>query len=606
MKIVTLDAETYFDKDYTLSKMTTESYVRDPRFEILGCAVRYADGDKEWLSSDADLKPIIDAHDAVLCHHAQFDGFILAHHYGARPRVWLDTLSMARLCLGNHLSVGLDHLAKHFGLGAKTVPYAAFKGKHWHELDPATQHAVVTGSLHDVDLTWHIFNLLLPAVPDEELRLIDMTIRMFTEPVLMGDVELLGKVWSAEDTRKQELLDALGVVAGELQSAEKFATLLRLEGIEPPMKETPAGKAYAFARTDKFMTEELLEHTDDRIRTLAEARLGVRSTIEQTRAERLGRMALRGPLPVYLAYCGAHTTRWSGGDKVNWQNFKRGSLIRTSIRAPARHRIIKADKSQVECRYLNMLAGQSDVIERFRNKQDPYITIASEAYGHPVYKPKEDDPRRAEMEQKRGTGKQLELSCGYGAGGETIQATAAKGTYGPPVKITIERALAWRDLYRKTHPRVVQFWHAAGQLLERVAAKQSGSWSIFNYEDGRIYLPNGAPLIYDGLEWATDPETGSGFWRYRSRFGWRRIWGGFLVENLIQAVSRVDIGQCMLRLQDRGYHIALMEHDAVAVVVKEENAEHDLQVVLTEMRRAPDWLPDIPLDAEGSVKETYS
>src|SRR5262245_49191127 len=223
MRIVTLDFETYFDKDYTLSKLTTESYIRDPRFEVHGCAVRYADGDKEWLPADADLKPIVDAHDAVLCHHAQFDGFILSQHYGARPRVWLDTLCMARLCLGNHLSAGLNSLAQHFGLAAKTVPYNAFKGKHWDEMDPATQMAVANGGMHDTELTWQLFKIMLPFVPNEELRLIDMTVRMFTEPVLLGDVELLSKVWTTEAERKDNLLTLLGVSSAELQSMEKFA-----------------------------------------------------------------------------------------------------------------------------------------------------------------------------------------------------------------------------------------------------------------------------------------------------------------------------------------------------------------------------------------------
>src|SRR5689334_7138186 len=131
MKIITLDFESYYSDDYTLSKMSTESYIRDPRFEAHGCAVRWGDASgTEWWPRE-DLPALFKHKDewakaAILCHHAQFDGLILAHHYGVKPKAWLDTLSMARLLIGNHLSVGLDALGKHFGLAAKTVPYNLF------------------------------------------------------------------------------------------------------------------------------------------------------------------------------------------------------------------------------------------------------------------------------------------------------------------------------------------------------------------------------------------------------------------------------------------------------------------------------------------------
>jgi len=599
MKIVTLDFETHWDSDYSLAKMTTEAYVRDPRFEIHGCSIRWPDGRYEWSRSPDKLAGLIDSC-ACLAHHAHFDGLILSHHYGLKPAVWLDTLSMARLVLGNHLSVGLDSLSHHYGLAGKTVPYDEFKGRRWAELSFPVQQSLIEGGRHDVELTWDIFLRLLPHVPPAELRLIDLTIRMFTEPALVGDLDLLGRIWVDEAQRKHTLMNGVGVTMKELQSSIKFAELLRAEGIEPPVKPGKNGLIFAFAKTDPFMQEEILEHPDERVRALGEARLGVRSTIDQTRAERLGYMATRGPLPVYLAYCGAHTTRWSGGDKVNWQNFKRGGVIRTAIRSPEGYRIIKADKSQIECRFLNQLAGQHDIIERFRSKEDPYIEIASKAYRTLVRKPKEGDPDYDLMTQMRGTGKQLELSCGYGAGALTIQGTAARGTYGPPVKIDIDTALEWRDLYRSTHPRVVSFWHQAENMLHALAQRTRATWSCFEFRDGAVILPNGTRLLYPELEFENDT------WTYKTRFGYRRIWGGFLVENLIQAVSRVDIGECMLRIKDLGYRIVLMEHDAIAVLTDEKTAEHDLAVILEEMRRPPAWCPDIPLDAEGSIGECYA
>jgi DNA polymerase len=569
--------------------------------------VRGLNGHVEWFPP-LQLKMFFDYIDwsrlAILCHHAQFDGLIASHYYRVKPALWLDTLSMARLVHGSDRSSSLDALAKRYGLPAKSVPYTAFRGRHWDELSGEVQHQLSAGGMHDVALTWELFTRLAPYVPDEELALIDMTVRMFVEPCLRGDIALLRKVEHDEGARKDEMLAKLGLTAKELQSPERFAEQLRVYGIEPPTKLTPAGKAYCFARTDKFMKEIVLDHADDAVRTLGEARLGIRSTIEQTRAARLAAMAERGALPVYLAYAGAHTKRWAGGDKVNWQNFKRGSRIRSAIAAPSGHRIVKVDKSQIECRFLNYLAGQWDVIERFRRKEDPYVAIASAAYGEQVYKPGKDDPRHDEMVAKRGTGKQLELSCGYGAGAATIQATAAKGTYGPPVEIDLDQAMAWRNLYRRTHPKIVKFWYDAEATLYKLADKLTGNWSIFHLKDGKLYLPNGTWLEYPGLERSAD-EYG-GHWRYDSRHGRDKIWGGVLVENVIQAVSRVDMGQCMLRIAGMGYRIVLMEHDALGVVVRQESAQDDMQALIEEMRRPPGWLPDIPLDAEASVGETYS
>jgi len=142
-------------------------------------------------------------------------------------------------------------------------------------------------------------------------------------------------------------------------------------------------------------------------------------------------------------------------------------------------------------------------------------------------------------------------------------------------------------------------------MLRALADGKDYNWSIFRCASGKLYLPNGTCLQYPELEWARD-EEGNGFWRYRSRYGLRRIWGGFLVENVIQAASRVDIGQCMLRLQDKGYRIVLMEHDCLGVLVRNETAERDREIILEEMRRPPEWCPGIPLDAEATMGDSYA
>lgn len=597
MNILTLDFETYFDDEYTVKKLTTEAYVRDPRFEVLGVGLSLNGGKPTWVHDcGPNLVHGVDwSNTAILCHHAHFDGLILSHHYGIKPRFIYDTLSMARLQLGNHVSVSLQSLADHYGLQAKNVPYNLFKGKHWADLGMDVRRALADGCLHDVGLTWDIFNRLAVGFPPEEYQVIDLTVRMFTEPQLIGDVNELAAVWTHEQKRKAALLAELAVTPGDLQSAARFVELLEAEGVEVPTKAGKNGPIPCVAKTDDFM-QELLEDDNERVRTLAEGRLGIKSTLDQTRSERLGFMSTRGPMCVYLGYAAARTTRWGGGDKTNWQNFKRGSPIRRAIKAPPGHKIVKADKSQIECRILNYVAGQWDVIENFANGADPYAGIASRFYGRPITK---TDPA------ERGVGKQLELSCGYGAGADTIVRTAKRDTYGPPVQLSYSEGLAARDLYRDTHAAVVRYWKDAGRMLSALAGSfHPIEWGPLTVETGVIRC-QGLPIWYPDLHYHRDEETGDDHWRYKTRKGWAKLYGGKLTENVVQFMSRVDMSQSLLRVLRRtGIRPAQLEHDAAVWVVPDKLVDPFVKVATVEMTRAPTWLPDIPLGCEVTVGET--
>ena len=99
MDIYTIDFETYYDREYSLSKVTTEKYVRDPRFEAILLGIKKNNGPVKWIPKPL-IEPFIKAIDfsksAILCHNTAFDGAILSWHYGVKPKLWLDTLSMAR------------------------------------------------------------------------------------------------------------------------------------------------------------------------------------------------------------------------------------------------------------------------------------------------------------------------------------------------------------------------------------------------------------------------------------------------------------------------------------------------------------------------------
>jgi len=259
------------------------------------------------------------------------------------------------LILGNHIGVSLDSVRSVFGFPPKITPYNLFEGKYWKDMTPSVRQQVAEGAIDEVESIWKLFGILMQrGFPVEELEVVDSTIKMFTMPELIGDNDVFAKVWQDEVTRKTALMNRLGVTKEELGSNERFISLLRARGIEPeykPGKPNADGSEKlipAFAKTDPFM-EELQNDEDPEVRALTEARLGAKSTLLQTRAETLGWMASRGPLCVYLRYAGALTSRWSGGDDTNFQNWTNGSEINSAIIAPDGWLLAEPDSSQVEC-----------------------------------------------------------------------------------------------------------------------------------------------------------------------------------------------------------------------------------------------------------------
>lgn len=599
--------------------MSTESYIRDPRFQAHGAAIKWSANTAAKWYNEPELRYVLSQEDwsdvLLVCHHAAFDCLILSHHYGVVPQMYGCTMSMARLLYPIHISVSLESVRSQLGFAPKRTPYNLFRGKRWAELDQQTRETLAEGCEDEVESIWKIFGILAKDFPAEEYEVVDSLVRMFTCPVLGADTRLLAELWESEAKAKQERYKNLGIDESMVQSAAKFQTLLEAEGVEIQTKPNPKGKMIPeFAKNDDFM-QELLEHDDDRIRTLAEARIGAKSTLLQTRAETLGWMAQRGPLCVYLRYCGAATLRPTGGDGANWLNFKRGSAIRRSILAPDGYLLGPVDASQIECRVLNYLAEQTDVVENFRQGKDPYVALASACYGEEVYKPEKDDPRKAEMEQKRGMGKQGELMCGYGAAGAQFARTAKNGLYGPPVALSIEEADRFVGVYRSTHPQVIDYWKAANRIIARLGGGPPMEWGPFLVKDHKLILPSGQAMNYETLEFHKPPPEEdckeferSGYWRMKVKRGYKKMWGSKLTQNICEMVSRVIVSQAMIRIK-RQYGIRSLNwpYDELLLLIPDNSkAEETLELCRQELCKTPEWLPGIPLDAEASLGKRYS
>lgn len=600
MRMVVADWETFFDtkSGYTIKKQSTEAYVRDPRFEAHGCAVKWSkDHAARWYDA-RQIRQVLKEEDwsdvFMVHHHAQFDSLIESRHYGVYPRMIGCTLAMSRLMIGNHISVSLDSVRRHFGLPPKTTPYSLFDGKHWDELAPQTQEQIAQGACDEVESIWTIFGMLLrQGFPREELEVVDTTVKMFSVPTLLADVGGLAKVWEDEATKKNGLLEELQVDPGDLQSANRFRALLEAEGVECEEKEGKNGAIPAFGKNDEFM-RNLLEDENPRVRGLAQARLSFKSTLLQTRAETLGWMARRGPMCVYLRYCGAHTTRWSGGDSTNWQNSV--SALNECILAPEGYWIASPDSSQVECRLLNFVAGQTDVVEAFRQGRDVYAEQASKFYGRRITKVTDYNERQMF--------RIVELQAGYGSGAAKIRATIRNRE---GIVIDLEAAEKLKTAYRNEHDAVTRLWAEGNDVIYALATGREYQWGPALAARRKLWLPNGAMIHYDTLNWHRDEETGDAYWRLHTRRGWSKMYGAKLVENLIQALARVLVSQAMVRIRRLGFHIFNMRHDDIGILIpKGPSAERDLERCKHEMTREPEWLPGIPLACEGELSDRYA
>jgi len=612
--IVTIDFETYYDREYSLSKMTTEAYIRDPRFEVVGVAIKVNDQEVDWYSG-ADPGGFLHAIDysnkAILCHNTAFDGAILSWKFGIRPKLWLDTLSMARPLHSMTVGGSLKALATYYRLGDKGDEVLRTMGMRRRDFTPEQMAAYADYCIQDVNLTYRLFKKMAKGFPQEELLVIDQTLRMYTEPKLELDPVVLDAHLEAIHERKQALLYKLG---GEekakkfLMSNNKFADLLRAFGVEPPMKTSPTtGKqTYAFAKNDTAFTA-LLEHPKAAVRTIVEARLGTKSTIEETRTNRFLEIAERGPLPIMLNYYGAHTGRFSGGDKVNLQNLPRGGALRKALAAPDGHVVVACDSSQIEARLVAYLAGQDDLVQSFREGRDVYSEFATDVYQRPVTKADKVE---------RHVGKTCILGLGYGMGAPKFQHSLATGFIS--VKVEDHEAQKIVNLYRNKYSRIQALWNRCNHELGKMVAGAKGDLcDLVSYDAEGIILPNGLRIRYpalrgtaNGYEYINDARVYRKFIAARVAGGelpeltWTKIYGGKVVENITQAVARIVVSEQMVRI-GRRYPVALQVHDEIVCVVPEDQTDACKQFMMDVMSTPPKWAPDLPVACEADVGPNY-
>lgn len=618
MSLITLDFETYYTDKVGFKTLTTEEYLRHPEFEVIGVGVKIDDGAPVWVTHGVKeyLQSLDWTDSAVLCHNTLFDGAILNWHYGINPAFLLDTLSMARALHGVDAGGSLKALAERYKIGEKGEEVIAAKGKRLSDFTPAELARYGEYCKNDVELTHKLFHIMAPDFPGDEIKLIDMTLRMFIDPVLEVDNALL--VDRLEELKREkndllaELKDSLACedeegVRKKLSSNKQFAALLESKGVAVPLKTSPTtGKdTFALAKNDEGFIE-LSEHEDPFIQQLCAVRLGTKSTIEESRLGRFIEVGKRnrGKLPIPLKYYGAHTGRWSGTDKVNFQNLpsrdKKKKALKNAVLPPDGHIIINCDSSQIEARVLAWLAGQDDVVGQFARGDDVYSIFASKIYNREISK---KDP------VERFVGKTCILGLGYGTGWRKLQHTLK--TQPPGATLSDDECQQIVKLYRDTNDKIISLWHECDDALNSMWEKGDklnsfylGQHEVLIVKPDGIELPNGLMIRYPQLRYDTDGDKSQ--FTYKSRKGTISLWGGTVVENVVQALARIVVGEQMLAINER-YRVVLTVHDAAVIVVPEDETERTsaLKFIEEKMSTPPVWAPDLPVACEAKWGHSY-
>jgi DNA polymerase len=599
--IITVDFETYYSREYSLSKMTTEEYIRGDEFEVIGVGVKVDEDETTWFSgTKGETQEFLNQYDwasaLVLAHNTAFDGAILSWYFGIKPKGWLDTLCMARAVNGVDTSAALANLAKYYKLGEKGTEVINALGKRRSDFNREEMDSYGAYCRNDVDLTYSLFQILSNGFPARELKVIDCTLRMFTHPALTLDLPLLEQHLHDVKAKKERLLEAAAANKDDLMSNDKFAELLKQLGVDPPRKTstTTGREAWAFAKTDEGF-KELASHPDPRVQTLVAARLGNKTTLEETRTQRFIDIAKRGRMPVPLKYYAAHTGRWGGDDKVNLQNLPaRGNnagKLKSAIRAPKGYILIDADSSQIEARTVAWLAGQTDLVDAFEKGEDVYKIMASAIYVKPI---------EEITKEERFVGKTTILGAGYGMGAVKFQAQLK--VFG--VEVDEDEAKRIIDVYRQTYSEIPSLWKQAQSALDAILTDRTAELGaypeVLSVEGSAgIRLPSGLFLRYPELTKDSD-----GQYAYKTRAGFTKIYGGKVIENVCQAVARCIIAEQMLKIGKK-YQVVLTVHDAVACIAPAGEREEAVKYVEECMRWRPNWCKDLPLNCEVGYGESY-
>lgn len=600
-----LDFESYFDskEGYTLKKMSMVEYVRSPLFKAFGAGFQFINPlgslshSPMWVTG-SKLQEFFDSIDwantEVIAHNAKFDGFILRQIFGKQPARWIDTKGMSRAVFGKRLkNHSLATIAEHYGMASKGI----MKTDGLKDLTEEQERELAEYCLHDVELCASIFQMLEQNFPESQYESLHWTVQMFVAPKIELDVELLKKTAESERERKKTIFSDLQIDKAEFASNVKFPKLLEKEGFDVPMKPSPRQKnedgtaklipAIALGDPD-FL--DMLESENDRLRILCEARVAAKSTLLETRSEKLAKLGCTGLWPFDVEFSGANQThRFSGGKGAggNPQNFTRGSALRQAVRAPVGYRLIVGDFSNIELRLVAYLSKDPGLMEAIERDIDLYCDFASTFYGRVITK-------KDELERR--FGKCAILGLGYGMGAKKFMRTVRLQTGQTISEADADRAV---DIYRSRYTRVPQLWYMLNSSISLMKDDQKHLMIGLpvTFEREAMVLPSGLVMRYPNLrqeEGEMGPEWIYDIWE-KGHLARRKLYGGKLLENISQGLAGELCKEAALQFGDK---VTGLVHDEIHLLERKPFALLTKKKLERVMTTVPRWLPRIKLKAE--------
>lgn len=592
MHTMVIDFETYYDSGFSLKKLPTILYVRDPRCIIHGVGVQLDDAAPQWLTNMDDLRGMLQPLDEALIigHNLLFDGLILTERVGLPSTLkvhWADTLAMARGLIATD-DYSLDTLAtaiagqsKIKGVLAKTAGKAV--------LSPFELEELGRYCLQDIVACRALYAVLEPLLPGSEKELIHITIEMGVKAQLDLDATELQLAVEEETTAREAAIQASGVSRTILGSNVQFAKYLENLGYQPPRKisVTTGEETWAFAKGDQGWDEFRNQHPE--LGPVLKGREACKSSIGIDRAEVLRKIALTGKLPVPLKYYGSHTGRFSGaGGGINLQNLPREGRIRGSIKAPEGKTLLIADYAQIEARVVAWLGKEAYMLEAFREGKDIYKAFAAKLLSCSEDEVDKDTRQKA---------KSMVLGLGYGMGARKFAETA---------KVSMEEAQENVQAYRRINAGIVNYWRECQQALEEMCnAVELGledftkPWGCMTLEYKAIRFPSGMRLKFpyltrDGGEitYAVGPIV-------------EKIYAGKLCENITQGLARIIMTDALRTVWKADFNPVLTCHDEVVLLVDESRQNGFLEALESIMEAPPEWASDLPLKVEIKTSRRY-
>lgn len=591
--------------------------------------------------------------DAYVLHHRYglsplhlIDTMLLAYHvHGRRDH-------------GQGADASLEALAERYRLpGKESLDFLeGVRDPSVEQLAQLTRYAT-----RDVEITAKLVGYLLPGVdrPQVELAVMQQTVRIFTEGRLPVDRAALlrlyieirreVRVWLTEAVAqvarelpdevaelqkknarvraaKDPMASALVYINSNIMFARLMERALSRTGRKVPTKKGKIGLIPALSKSDPEM-QLLVEDEDPVVASLAEARLGKKSAdLLLSKLELLWRIARAtgGFLPPMLVYFGSHTGRFSSVG-FNIQNLGKrgyGLKLRNLLVAGDGYELVVADLSQIEARIVAWIAEVATLLEAFASGRDVYSDKSSEWFRTEVRKPRDsdDEDRKRRLVALREVGKAAILGLGYALGALKFLAQLRKEPRLAPLfadgTLNARKAKEIVTGFRESFWEIPHWWRRLECGFESAHSGGSG-WAgtiKFTREQNSVYLhlPSGRRIRYPNVRRATSvnpreyldddgnvaiyaPEDPGLVYGAGDGIG---IYGGLLMENLVQALARDLLVEAMLRIEHRCGPIAFHVHDEVVMRVRAESAAEVAEIVREELTRPPTWGNGLPLNCE--------